>query len=63
MAIYVRYLNQPLSGDPIFYDDGLDAKPEGWYFWDETWSNPSGPYESLKTCRISLAEYENYLNG
>lgn len=29
----------------------------GWYFWDETWSNCYGPFNSKNEAKIHLEEY------
>jgi hypothetical protein len=43
--------------DPVFLDeDGF------WYFYDETWARPYGPFETEKECREAFKIYcENML--
>ncbi len=38
----------------IVFQDEKDGK---WYFWDETWSNAHGPYESKDEADEKLNEY------
>ena len=45
--------------DPVFQNDE-DGK---WYFWDETWSNTYGPYDSEDKARVDLDWYVKFLNG
>lgn len=33
-----------------------------WYFWDETWTERQGPYETEEECGQSLSKYCDYLN-
>lgn len=42
-----------MSTDPVHYDT-LDHK---WYFWDETWADRVGPYDTEEDARIALKEY------
>ena len=28
-----------------------------WYFWDETWANKCGPYDSEEDAQIALDKY------
>lgn len=28
-----------------------------WYFWDETWADRCGPYESREQCQKALHDY------
>lgn len=35
---------------------------DGWYFWDETYTNPIGPYHSHIEASAQLLDYCNYLN-
>jgi gamma-glutamylcysteine synthetase len=34
-----------------------------WYFWDETWSNEIGPYDTQIEAEINFAKYVAYLNS
>lgn len=46
--------------DPV-YQSTVDGK---WYFWDETWSDPSGPFKSEQEARRRLKWYcENILGA
>ncbi len=40
-----------MSEDPVFEKDGK------WYFWDETWSELSEPFDSEEECREELNKY------
>jgi len=58
------YANPNKDSDPIFYSvpDPGDQAPEGWYFWDETWSKASGPYSGYSVACENLKVYvETYL--
>ena len=49
------------SSDPVFYSeakeqDGLQFAA-GWYWYDETWSWPSGPYATEAEARSAVALY------
>ncbi|MHA2330233.1 MAG: hypothetical protein ACXACR_17070 [Candidatus Hodarchaeales archaeon] len=33
-----------------------------WYFWDETWSDKFGPYNTKKEAQAMLEKYAEYLN-
>jgi hypothetical protein len=47
-----------MSENPIFKSD----TDKQWYFWDETWSEPIGPYRTEKIAKKKLEEYcENLL--
>jgi hypothetical protein len=43
------------SSNPVFEKDGL------WYFWDETWSDALGPYQSEFAARMACKEYAENL--
>jgi hypothetical protein len=52
------------NGNPVEYIDkecGLlkfaGYTNPGWYFWDETWSNCNGPYESKNVANEKLEQY------
>ena len=47
---------------PIHYREEIIQKA-GWYFYDETWGNAHGPYETKEEAQKSLNEYIKYLNG
>jgi hypothetical protein len=38
--------------DPVEYEDG-----KGWFFWDETWTEQCGFYQTQKEARKALREY------
>ena len=42
-----------MNTDPV-YQDQIDGK---WYFWDETWSDPLGPFKSEEEARRRLMWY------
>lgn len=44
------------EGDPVFKEEGM------WYFYDETWSNVHGPFETEDDARKAVIAYVNYLN-
>lgn len=39
--------------NPIHQENGR------WYFWDETWSDRCGPYDTEEKCREELERYCN----
>jgi len=39
--------------DPV-HQDAADGK---WYFWDETWADRCGPFDTKEACRIALYHY------
>jgi hypothetical protein len=41
--------------DPVHEDN------DKWYFWDETWANRRGPYETEAQARRELRKYEDNL--
>jgi hypothetical protein len=43
-------------GDPIFQDQ------RGWHFYDETWADSMGPFDTLEECRDALSRYCDYLD-
>lgn len=58
-----------MSHDPVFHEseswvDGWGTRqPAGWYFWDETWSDAIGPFDTEEDCRTDLKEYAEELNN
>lgn len=42
---------------PVFFN----AIEKKWYFWDETWSNKEGPYNSLEDAEVAFKEYADNL--
>ena len=60
--------------DPVFQAtpeivaDANDANPfwnlqeDKWYFWNETWADCEGPYDTETICREKLDDYHNWLN-
>lgn len=34
-----------------------DPVQQGWFFWDETWSNAHGPFEAEEEAREGLKKY------
>ena len=56
--------------DPVFYlaaqkiNEGSGAiMPIGWYFYDETWADVVGPYETEEYARFELSRYVKWLDG
>lgn len=51
--------------NPIFYHLGGKIQdkdePEGWYFWDETWSHYEGPWDTYEFAAQALAQYVEWL--
>lgn len=45
------------SKDPVFHDVG------GWFFWDETWADTIGGYDTEEEARYQLKRYGLYLDG
>jgi hypothetical protein len=43
--------------DPVHEEDGK------WYFWDETWADRHGPYDTEEIARAELKKYCDYLDG
>lgn len=47
--------------EPIHFINTLEAKligkESGWYFWDETWTDRYGPYETAQDAASALHEY------
>lgn len=57
MYHYMGVKDMSEYSDPVFLDeDGF------WYFYDETWARPYGPFETEKECREAFKIYcENML--
>jgi hypothetical protein len=45
-----------VSNDPVEFDEGQ------WWFWDESWSQRLGPFESEAEARDVLRDYCEWLN-
>lgn len=53
------------NSDPVFLAEHPSYEPPEkydtisgfWYFWDETWSNLSEPFNTEEECRIALKKY------
>jgi hypothetical protein len=45
-----------MSEDPVHEKDGK------WYFWDETWGDWFGPYDSEVEAREKLSAYGRWLD-
>lgn len=43
--------------DPVYQD----KETEKWFFWDETWADSVGPYDTEEECREDLRLYVIYL--
>ena len=48
---------KPEPLDPVFQSAGY------WFFYDETWANPLGPYSTEKIARRVLEIYNDHLAG
>lgn len=64
------HITTPMWECPEYTPKGRDSKmvldpvhtgAEGWYYWDETWAERHGPFESEHEARMSLAEYAKFL--
>jgi len=56
----VFHYNEKLGGMEV--ECGLPAAPDNnWYFWDETWGNAIGPYETEEAADLGSAEYASQL--
>ena len=44
--------------DPVF-----KGKDGFWYFWDETWTDDYGPYDTKEIARDRAEDYCNYIGG
>lgn len=42
-----------LSNPKVVFQDKIGK----WYFWNETWSDATGPYNTEEECNIALDEY------
>ena len=40
-----------MSNDPVHQDT------DGWYFWEETWADRSGPFKTETLARAALKRY------
>lgn len=57
----------------VFYSDGslklkqydykVNILEKGWYHWDETWTDWSGPFESEEEAKKELKRYVEFLNS
>lgn len=54
---YVFYFEEPRSVSLPNEPDHL------WYFWDETWADTIGPYQSRTEASKKLNEYALWLDG
>lgn len=45
-----------------YYDKAIFAENGEWYFWDETWTQKHGPFQSEDEAVETLKKYSNYLN-
>lgn len=42
---------KPFNDNPLYEKDGK------WYFWDETWSNSYGPFDTEDIAKDKLKNY------
>jgi ABC-type ATPase with predicted acetyltransferase domain len=54
-GLHIPYTDTGAIMNPIFEENGQ------WFFWDETWSDPYGPYASRKEAVEALRKYIDYL--
>ena len=45
--------------DPVHFDP-VEHK---WFFWDETWSDRYGPFETQEIAQEECTKYDNSLDG
>lgn len=58
MADPVVYHNGTSHPDPLYPGTLLEVDyPEGWYFYDETWSDWYGPHVTEAEARLALESY------
>lgn len=50
----------PSYPDPVFHDEDINGM---WWFWDETWANRHGPFETEDDARRALDAYVYYLEN
>lgn len=60
-------MSKSQSKDPVFFfpdtrfptvgELSAGITRDGWYFWDESWTNVYGPYETEVQCRQNLIRY------
>ncbi len=52
--------------DPIFQANQVGEENDfivgKWYFWDEVWAHPMGPFDTEEIARDKLEEYFNLLS-
>ncbi len=41
----------------------IENHGEGWFFWDETWTDMIGPYSSETEASARLEEYLEHINS
>ena len=46
-----------------FEGDPVEHRLDGWWFWDETWTEDTGPFETEKEAREALDAYAEHLYG
>lgn len=56
MEALARLKNDLENADPVHQDE------EGFWFWDETWVDRYGPYETEAVARDRLSEYVCYMS-
>ena len=49
--------------DGFAHDPIHQNSDEKWYFYDETWSNELGPYDTKEQAEEKLEDYCRWLNG
>jgi len=65
--IFSRTSQNIMCSNPVFhadkpwYHERDGDRNAGWYFWNETWSDAEGPFESEASCREACNEYAKNL--
>lgn len=65
----MAYMNKQIfaitKNESLINSGELDAgiTGPGWYYWDETWCNASGPFNTYNECKVQLDNYLEELNG
>lgn len=50
-----------IQGTQPFFDEGSQEQEAGWYFWNETFSQAYGPFNTRHSARTALKQYSIYL--
>lgn len=44
-------------------EDPVHEQAGKWYFWDETWADKHGPFDTEKEARDAMEDYATWLDG